>query len=168
MVIFDNLCRELKIVAQKAKLIESLGLLLKIPLTEPHLFLSIFNYPKGVKIISRALPQLSNEQILSAYSLMLTRLECLSVCSIPLNKPTEAVNVFMNSVIPSVVAVINESDMPVINGLMRILLERHNIVWLAQNRIGLAILTALLNRAEILKSGSGDREAPSEQDLTLW
>jgi hypothetical protein len=53
---------------------------------------------------------------------------------------------------------------------MKTILERHNMVWVATSKIGLAFLTAFLSRAELLKQGASQvgGEAPNENDLTLW
>jgi hypothetical protein len=53
---------------------------------------------------------------------------------------------------------------------MKTILERHNIVWMAKSKIGLAFLTMFLSRAEMLKQLAPQQgpEAPSEQDLFLW
>ena len=76
----------------------------------------------------------------------------------------------MAYVIPPFVDYISEIGLDVINSLLRTVLERHNMVWVATSKVGLAFLTAFLSRAELLKQGGVQQGnlAPSENDLLLW
>jgi DNA topoisomerase 2-associated protein PAT1 len=53
---------------------------------------------------------------------------------------------------------------------MRIILERHNLLWFAKSRVGLVILTMMLSRAELLKQGVVSPESGQlpEQELGMW
>lgn len=125
----------------------------------------MLNFQKGMKILPRAFRFMATDQILALFSVIITRFECLEVSNVPLNESKDEVDVFMNTILPTYVAIISEANLDVINGLMRIFLERHNMVWLAKSRVGLALLTVNLSRSEILKSNN---EVPSEQDVSLW
>ena len=76
----------------------------------------------------------------------------------------------MAYVIPPFVDYVSEIGLDVVNSLMKTILERHNMVWVATSKIGLAFLTAYLSRAELLKQGGPQQgmELPDESDLTLW
>ena len=76
----------------------------------------------------------------------------------------------MNSVIPPIVEFVSDAGLSSINLLMKTILERHNMVWVAKSKIGLAFLTMFLSRAEILKQTGvlPDMEPLKEDDLTLW
>ncbi len=60
--------------------------------------------------------------------------------------------------------------MSILIALMRIILERHNLVWLAKSRVGLVFLTMLLSRAEIVKQSASieDEVSVSESELVMW
>lgn len=68
------------------------------------------------------------------------------------------------NVVPSLVRYVSEFSLATINQLVRTLLERHSIVWLTKSKVGLAIMTMLLSRAEILKQG----DASVERELPAW
>lgn len=76
----------------------------------------------------------------------------------------------MSYVIPPFVDYVSDIGLDKVNSLMKTILERHNMVWVATSKIGLAFLTAFLSRAELLKQGNTQQgvEAPNENDLTLW
>lgn len=73
----------------------------------------------------------------------------------------------MQFVIPSLVSYVSSVELAVINNLMRTILERHNMIWLTMSKVGLAIMTILLSRAEIVKSGVMTYPI-SELDLNVW
>jgi DNA topoisomerase 2-associated protein PAT1 len=124
----------------------------------------MLNFQKGIKLLPRALRYMATEQILAVYSLIFTRMECLDVCNTPLNRSRDEDEIFMNTIIPPFVDVIAVAGLDVINTVTRIFLERHNMTWVAKSRVGLALLTAILSRAEILKAGEG----LNDQDVSLW
>ncbi|KAJ3102962.1 hypothetical protein HDU97_000201 [Phlyctochytrium planicorne] len=142
-----------------------------IPFTEPHPFLYFLSYPKGKKLIPRIIGVLAPEQILAMLTTVFARAESLDVCNMPAGTNNEQVDLFVTNVIPCLVAFVSEVPLHVVNACTRILLERHNMVWLARSRVGLAFLTMLLSRAEILKQGGGAAQglaAPNSEDLSLW
>ncbi|KAI8813041.1 topoisomerase II-associated protein PAT1 [Cladochytrium replicatum] len=149
-----------------------LGVMEPTPFGYPHALTSFLSIPKGMKLIPRVVKACTPDQILMLVSTLLARLDTLPVCS-P-NPKREELDVFMNHVIPPAVAFISEAPLPVVNACMRILLERHNLVWLARSKVGLAFLTLFLSRAEIMKQGGSGAGVPpspsmaSEQDLQLW
>ena len=113
------------------------------------------------------------DQSFKLFSLLMNRLESLDVCNIPIGTLNEQVNLILSKVeltsthlIPSLVHFITESPLQIVNSLMRIILERHNLLWLAKSKIGLSLLTLFLSRAEIIKqSGVMEDDHP---DLMLW
>ena len=70
----------------------------------------------------------------------------------------------MAHIVPHLVDFVSDMSLSGINSLMKSILERHSLIWLSKSRIGLAILTMFLSRAEILKQN----EQISEKDFTLW
>lgn len=87
----------------------------------------------------------------------------------------------MTHILPVFTSIVTEADMSVLLVLMRIVLERHNLVWLAQCRVGLVLLTMILSRAELVKQssiagGPGEGEAAegenhvgvSDSESSMW
>jgi hypothetical protein len=124
------------------------------------------NYHKGLVIMQRVLELLDPVQNIGFFSVLFKRLESLQVCNIILGKETEKVEEFMNSIFPTLTNLFAESNFKTITGLMRIILERHNLIWLATSRVGLVIMTMILSHAEMLKHSTSPLN--TTQDLDLW
>ena len=99
------------------------------------------------------------------YSTLFSRLESLDVCNVGTGVVSDKVDHFMSQAIPPLVNLLADVPLGILNSFMKILLERHNLVWLARSRTGLAIFTMILSRAEILKQGT---PLPSDQELGMW
>ena len=167
-------------------LLEALHIAEEIPTTSEHVLVCTLNYRKGTRLLSRVVPHLSREQVLAIISVILSRFECLKASKVETGtqlQPLNAVDNFMMNIVPLFVNVVSESPLVAVNSLFRVILERHNMVWFAKNRIGLAILTTLLSRAEIIKQGMSNnmstgnpetataelpQQPPSEQALGMW
>lgn len=74
----------------------------------------------------------------------------------------EEVELFMHSVIPPLFSHISESPLNIIIGLVGLILDRTNLHVVARTKVGMALLTILISRAELLK-----QSAP-EIDVTDW
>jgi DNA topoisomerase 2-associated protein PAT1 len=84
----------------------------------------------------------------------------------------------MTHILPVFTSIVTEADMSVLVVLMRIVLERHNLVWLAQCRVGLVLLTMILSRAELVKQSSSspaegetveeNHVGLSDSDSSMW
>ena len=131
---------------------------------EPHPLIRCLSFKKGIHIICRALGLVEQKQCLGFFSVMFTRLECLEVCNITLGEKNKAVNFFLETLFPIFSEVISESNFGVIIAMMQIILERHNLLWVANSRVGLEMLTLFLSQAEILKSGG----SVNETELAAW
>ncbi|KAJ3180266.1 hypothetical protein HDU87_002145 [Geranomyces variabilis] len=163
----------------RANMWKELGVSEQVPLNYPHPFTALLAFGKGKKVIPRVFRFLTRDQSLALISTLLSRLETLDVCQPPAagaGAATSAhaadVELFMANVVPTVVSVVMECPLFVVNACMRILLERHNMVWLAKSKPGLAFLTMFLSRAEMIKQGAGagggsDFSVP-EQELHMW
>ncbi|ORY49921.1 hypothetical protein BCR33DRAFT_713521 [Rhizoclosmatium globosum] len=137
----------------------------------PHPFPYFLSYSKGKRVFPRIIPYLTPDQMFSALTTLFSRAESLDVCNMPAGSQDEAIDLFISTVIPPLVSFISEVPLQVVNAFMRILLERHNMVWLAKSKAGLAFLALLLSRAEILKQGGGTQQGlrpPAADDLSLW
>lgn len=122
-------------------------------------------------MLPRVMRQLSSERALAVFTILLSRLSELDVVRTP-SKQLDA-DLFMDCCIPPLVTVVREVPLRIVNALLRVLLERNSLVDIAKSRIGLAIVTMLLGRAESVKGQTSAIEAgphglPSEQDLQIW
>ncbi|TPX59632.1 hypothetical protein PhCBS80983_g02331 [Powellomyces hirtus] len=153
----------------REKMWKGLGVAEPVPLHYPHPFAAFLGFGKGKKVIPRVFRFLTRDQSLSLISTLLSRLESLDVCQSTASANQQDVELFMSNVVPTVVSVIMEVPLFVVNACMRILLERHNMVWLAKSKPGLAILTMFLSRAEMVKQGAGGPGFQvAEQELHMW
>lgn len=138
----------------------------KVDFNSPHLFVTMLNFSKMLKAFPRFTAFMKADQILSIFSLIFNRFENLESITVPLDLISEQVDLFMNLVLPPFVEILSEKSLDVINGLTRIFIERHDFVWVCRSRVGLAIMTAFLSRAEILKSNQESSQI--ETDVALW
>ncbi|KAI9089413.1 topoisomerase II-associated protein PAT1 [Phlyctochytrium arcticum] len=156
---------------KRVKLWNDLGVAEPVQLHFPHPFIAILAFDKGKRIIPRVFRFLNRDQQMHVITTLLSRLEGIDVCN-PSVASKSATDVFVASVVPTVVSVLMDVPLFIINTCMRILLERHNMNWLAKSKPGLAFLTMFLSRAEMLKQGAvsgGPASAgASEQDLAMW
>jgi hypothetical protein len=114
---------------------------------------------------------LSPDRIFALVTTVFARAESLDVCNMPAGTSNESVDTFMSSVVPALVGFVSEAPLGAVNACMRVLLERHNMVWLAKSKAGLAFLTMLLSRAELLKNGGGANQGlppPNNEELGMW
>jgi DNA topoisomerase 2-associated protein PAT1 len=84
----------------------------------------------------------------------------------------------MTHIFPVFTTIITEAEMGILLVLMRIVLERHNLIWLASCRVGLVLLTMILSRAEMVKQnvaatftgeeGEGDGQGVSDAESSMW
>jgi DNA topoisomerase 2-associated protein PAT1 len=65
----------------------------------------------------------------------------------------ESIETFLASVIPSIVPLIETSQLNILIGLMGILLDRNSVTFIAETKAGLAFLTLLLSRSQIILNG---------------
>ncbi|KAJ3323023.1 hypothetical protein HDV06_002469 [Boothiomyces sp. JEL0866] len=163
---------EQEVVNAKLDLFKEMITTEEVPLNVPHPLVAALNIKKGVKATLRAFGHLSNKQVLGYYSVLCKRFECLDASNIVLGKETKSVDLIMNEIIPSFANVIAEANLAALNTFMQIILERHNLIWLAKSKVGLVLLTMLLHRAENLKeaaiSPASASGAPNENDLGMW
>jgi DNA topoisomerase 2-associated protein PAT1 len=143
----------------------------EVPDNVPHPLVAGLNYPKGLKAAHRALSLLDIQPSLGFFSLLFKRIECLDITNTQLGKEREKVESFMTNIFPSLTNILSESTIPILNALMQIILERHELKWLIKSRVGLVVLTMMLSRAELLKqqnTSTPDQTPISEDDLSMW
>ena len=76
----------------------------------------------------------------------------------------EEVELFSQAVMPSLFGYVNEAPLHIVIGLLGILLDSADVQVVARAKIGLAMLTMFLSRAEIVKQAG----EVSDEDWSHW
>lgn len=141
--------------------------------TTPHPFIAFLSYPKGKKAIPRIFRQIDQEQRVTILTMIMVHLDTLDVVRRALPVPgegspsisvREAIDLFSQAVMPSLLGYVNEAPFNIIIGLLGLVIAQTHVQMVARTRIGLGILTMLLSRAEIVKEAG----QATEQDWKQW
>ena len=143
-----------------------------------HPFIAFLSYLKGKKAMPRVFLVITPDQRLTILTMIIAHLQQLDVISqahYQPNSPTlppstqESIETFLSSVIPPIVPLIETSHLTILIGLMGILLERNSLAVVAQTKIGLAFLTLLLSRSQIIFNSDtpGDENETKEWKVTF-
>ena len=127
--------------------------------TNSHPFISMLEHDKGKKIIPRMFKYIEQKQRLTILTRIVAQIDSLDVVKQGLyvdgndllSKARESIELFSQTVLPPLVHLISESAYDVVVGLLEIMLSSANIVLVASTKIGLAFLTVLISRAELIK-----------------
>ncbi|KAI9256216.1 topoisomerase II-associated protein PAT1-domain-containing protein [Sporodiniella umbellata] len=149
--------------------------------------ISLLSTAKGKKLIPRVVRLLGNPQNLKLLCTLVTHFVKLQVCRCVIYPGTtvarveeaqkqsyvtfDDVELFMNATAPPFSAMIADAPFSVVNQLLQILLEKNDVVRIAQTKPGLAFFTMLLSRAELLKQGGSAAQrypAATQEELTHW
>lgn len=139
----------------------------------PHPFIAILSYPKGKKAIPRIFRQIDQEQRVTILTMIVVHLDTLDVVrrtqlapgeTQPSLEVREAVELFSQAVMPSLLMYVGEAPFNIIIGLLGLVIAQTHVQTVSKTRIGLGILTMMLSRAEIVKE-AGQAE---ERDWQQW
>lgn len=147
----------------------------------PHPFIAFLSFAKGKKVIPRIFRQIDQEQRVTILTMIVVHIGVLDVVRRAQLQPDSAggdhqgqfvipsalreeVELFSQTVMPSLFGYVNEAPLNIIIGLLGILLESADVQVVARSKIGLSILTMFLSRAELVKQ-SGNVQ---EEDWTHW
>ncbi|KAH8696136.1 putative topoisomerase II associated protein [Talaromyces proteolyticus] len=141
--------------------------------TVPHPFIAFLSYPKGKKAIPRLFRQIDQEQRVTVLTMIVVNLDTLDVVrkgqlntgetQLPA-AAREDIELFSQTVMPSLLGYVNEAPFNIIIGLLGLVLAQTHVLFVAKTRVGLGIMTMLLSRAEIVKeAGQAD-----EHDWQQW
>ncbi|KAF9525973.1 topoisomerase II-associated protein PAT1 [Crepidotus variabilis] len=130
--------------------------------SDPHPFISLLTPSKGKKILPRLTRHLTNQRLLTLLTLLVACFHQLDVVKQALilddvHDTVERLEVerqtaaFLGSVMQSILPVVSTANLRLVTGLLGLLLDRSNIVAVAQTRPGLALLTLFLSRVEVIK-----------------
>ncbi|KKK27137.1 topoisomerase II associated protein [Aspergillus rambellii] len=139
----------------------------------PHPFIAFLSYPKGKKAIPRIFRHIDQEQRVTILTMIVVHLDSLDVVRQALPVPgetqpplavREAIDLFSQAVMPSLLGYVNEAPFNIIIGLLGLVIAQTHVQFIAKTRIGLGVLTMLLSRAEIVKEAG----QASERDWQQW
>lgn len=139
----------------------------------PHPFIAFLSYPKGKKAIPRIFRHIDQEQRITILTMIVVNLDNLDVVrrahpvpgeTQPSVAVREAIDLFSQAVMPSLLGYVSEAPFHIIIGLLGLVITHTHVQFVARTRIGLGILTMLLSRAEIVKEAG----QASENDWQQW
>ncbi|ANB11105.1 Pat1p [Sugiyamaella lignohabitans] len=142
-------------------------------------FILMLSHDKGKKVIPRIFRHLSQKQRLTVLTRIVAHIESLDVVkdgdygsSGTLSAKTrESIELFSQTVLPPLVHLVSESSYDVVIGLLEIMLNSSNMVHVSSTKIGLAFLTVLISRAELISQEESEAATPSAaatRDLANW
>ena len=138
-----------------------------------HPFIAFLSYPKGKKAIPRIFRLLDEEKRLTILTMIVVHLNILDVIQNvqpgasgfrPSLVAREEVELFSQTVMPSLFAYINEAPLQIVIGLLGLIVSRADMQVVLRTKVGLNILTMLLSRAELVKQSQN----PSDQEWNQW
>ena len=139
---------------------------------EVHPFIAILSHDKGKKLIPRIFRHISQKQHLTILTRVIAHIDTLDVVKggayvdgqdlKPRTK--ESIELFSQTVLPPLVHLISESPFDVVIGLLDILINSNNAVLVGSTKVGLAFLTVLISRAELISQ----QDEVSQEELENW
>ncbi|TIB59487.1 hypothetical protein E3P78_03531 [Wallemia ichthyophaga] len=137
-----------------------------LELSNPHPFISLIALPKTSKLLPRATRHLDHQQILTINTLIIA---CFSQLLSLQDSCGSFVEAFLSGVVPQFMSMIAGVSLRLVAGMLALFVERNDVVTVAQSKPGLAFLTILLSRAEILKQiPLGVEQAPAPEETAQW
>ena len=138
-----------------------------------HPFIAFLTYPKGKKAIPRIFRHLDEEKRLTILTMIVVHLNVLDVIrnvqpgtagGRPSLAAREEVELFSQTVMPSLFTYVNEAPLQIVIGLLGLIVSRSDMQAVLRTKVGLDILTMLLSRAELVKQS----ENPSDREWEQW
>ncbi|KIW21536.1 hypothetical protein PV08_02116 [Exophiala spinifera] len=142
-----------------------------------HPFIAFLSFAKGKKAIPRVFHQIDQEQRVTILTMIVVHLDQLDVIrdarlapgeSQPSPAVREEIDLFSQTVMPCLMQYVSEAPINIIVGLLGLLIDHTNVVQVAHTKIGVAMLTMLLTRAEIVKESGGVSDEEWQQWTTLY
>ena len=138
-----------------------------------HPFIAFLSYPKGKKAIPRIFNHIDENQRLTILTLVLIHLDIIDVVRLAQPQPhgsqpsamaREQVDLFLQTVMPSLFSYVTEAPLVVVIGMLGLATERLNMSAVARTRVGLEMLTMILSRAAIIRAV----ESPEDEIWDQW
>ena len=147
----------------------------------PHPFIALLSHAKGMKLLPRVWRHIDETERLTAVTLLAVHLDAVdavaravpSAADLEPDAPPptlpaplrEEIELFLSTVTPALFATVQESAMAVVLGLLGLIIERASPRTLVLTKVGLCVLTMLVSRLEVLKTGS---TAAADADAELF
>ncbi|KAG8764107.1 hypothetical protein FRC11_005517 [Ceratobasidium sp. 423] len=143
-----------------------LPILTPLETSNPHPFASLLAPSKGKRLIPRLTRLFDSNRVLTMYTLLIAVFSQLDVVR-EAEQDHAQTDLFMANVLPPLVPILGNAGLRFVHGLLGLLIESgSNLVQLAGTKPGIAVLTILLSRVEILKTS--EAEAPNSSELQAW
>lgn len=127
-----------------------------------HPFIAFLAFPKGKKAIPRIFRLVTDEQRKIMLTMIIVHLDQLDVVRMghePDAATREAIDLFSSSVMPPLFSFFNGVDMGLAIGAIGIIIRNVNIDIVTRSRTGIAFLTMILSRPELVKTSGGADDA---------
>lgn len=161
------------------------GLKVLIPLetSDPHPFISLLTPIKGKKLLPRLSRHIAAHRMPTLLTLLVACFSQLDVVArayildtrddSPERQEVERQTAaFLGSVLQSILPVVARAELRLVTGLLGLLLDRSDIIQVAQTRPGIAMLTLFLSRVEIIKQGMSTAvemtDLPTPEEAQQW
>ncbi|KII87204.1 hypothetical protein PLICRDRAFT_176983 [Plicaturopsis crispa FD-325 SS-3] len=167
-----------------AQLWVELRVMVPLETSNPHPFISLLGPTKGKKLLPRLTRHLNEEQLLTMLTLLVacfTQLDVIkqapyldSLEDTPERREAERqTHTFLGSVTQTIMTVSIGAHLRIIAGMLGLLLDRCDIVAVAQARPGMALLTIWLSRVEMIKEAMSKNtlegaDIPSAEEAQQW
>lgn len=138
-----------------------------------HPFIAFLSFTKGKKAMPRIFRQIDTEQRVTILTMIIVHLDQLDVIrnARPAHNETqpppyvrEEIETFSQVVMPPLMQYVGEAPINIMIGLLQLLIEHTQVTTVARTRVGLAIMTLLLSRAELAK----DSGEVADAEWTQW
>lgn len=165
-----------------AQLWKEMRVLEPLEISDPHPFVSLLSTIKGKRLLPRVLRHLSNEQTLTAMTMIVASFDTLDVVKesvlldeVPQkrgeklekrNDVKRQTDAFATSIVPSMLTLMTTAPMQIVSGMLALFIERNDPIRVAQSKPGIAFLTIFLSRAETLRQESIN--TPNQNELSQW
>ncbi|KAK5275035.1 DNA topoisomerase 2-associated protein pat1 [Exophiala xenobiotica] len=142
-----------------------------------HPFIAFLSFAKSKKAVPRIFHQIDQEQRVTMLTMIIVHLDQLDVVrdarlapgdSQPPLHVREEIELFSQAVMPCLMGYVSEAPVNIVIGLLGLLLDHTNVIQVVHTKIGLAMMTMLLTRAEIVKESGVVADQEWQQWTTLY
>ncbi|KIL69488.1 hypothetical protein M378DRAFT_790623 [Amanita muscaria Koide BX008] len=162
---------------------DSLRVMVPLETSDPHPFISLLIPGKGKRLLPRITRHLSDQKMMTLLTLLVacfSQLDVIKQASVidysqdtleraEAERQTQA---FLGNAFQCILPVVAKASLRLVTGLLGLLLDRSNIIMVAQTRPGLALLTLFLSRVELIKADMvnvpEEFEVPTPEEAQQW
>lgn len=110
----------------------------------PHTFIRFLSLGKGKKALPRILRHCTPDQTLAILTVILACMDQLDAVHIGVQashhtiqsrNANEQLDLFLNQVMPSLLAFLTDTPMRIVLALLKLVAERNNIVWISRSKV---------------------------------